>query len=491
MEENAESVVEPPAADTLDGNPLLAKEEENEYENETEDFDDEEEYGDGCCPLEGDVDSILKGSEDPLMMVQKARHAVTGRGVTLAMLMADGVIHPGQDAMSIDYLGQKFTADLLPDGKIKWREAGRVFSSPSAWAIHCKKIVNPMKKSGCGWASVRYKGRKLDVYKSAWFRKHRPVLMSVAGNYNETDDDYEDGDSEIKIKLESNEEGNDNAVDTLSNGGCLTGKVIVDYQPSVRHCTLGRRNMQHNPNTLVECSSFMTLAKIQPFNLSISSNCLLLLNFHCHLTCNEVIGYFAGKWDSTTQKLMVQSVFPCCCNVQNKDSAPTVEDNVRISMEQRGLVLAGWYHSHPKCQPDPSLKDIESQMEYQHQLKGSPNTFQPCFAIIVSPFICRFPGKTSELQAFYIMPPPEQRPLDYGMPMIVDYTLSHDSFITDDVYKEMVHLIEFYKNDPDYKYFKEKSWSSSAYLNNLENILARHCPNGLLDKRLSEILKTI
>lgn len=28
---------------------------------------------------------------------------------------------------------------------------------------------------------MRYKGRKLDVYKSAWFRKHRPVLMSVAG----------------------------------------------------------------------------------------------------------------------------------------------------------------------------------------------------------------------------------------------------------------------------------------------------------------------
>ena len=56
-------------------------------------------------------------------------------------------------------------------------------------------------------------------------------------------------------------------------------------------------------------------------------------------------------------------------------------------MEQRGLVLAGWYHSHPKCQPDPSLKDIESQMEYQHQLKGSPNTFQPCFAIIVCMYI--------------------------------------------------------------------------------------------------------
>ena len=29
-----------------------------------------------------------------------------------------------------------------------------MFNSPSAWAIHCKKMVNPFKKSGCGWASV-------------------------------------------------------------------------------------------------------------------------------------------------------------------------------------------------------------------------------------------------------------------------------------------------------------------------------------------------
>lgn len=52
-------------------------------------------------------------------------------------------------------------------------------------------------------------------------------------------------------------------------------------------------------------------------------------------------------------------------------------------IEKRGMIVAGWYHSHPKCQPDPSLRDIEAQMEYQYQLKGSPNTFQPCFSVIV------------------------------------------------------------------------------------------------------------
>ena len=52
--------------------------------------------------------------------------------------------------MSIDYLGQTFKGDLLQSGKIKSQETGLVFNNPSAWAIYCKQIVNPAKKSGCG-----------------------------------------------------------------------------------------------------------------------------------------------------------------------------------------------------------------------------------------------------------------------------------------------------------------------------------------------------
>lgn len=52
------------------------------------------------------------------------------------------------------FQGQRFVGDLLPDGKIKSQETDIIFASPSAWAIHCKRIINPEKKSGCGWASV-------------------------------------------------------------------------------------------------------------------------------------------------------------------------------------------------------------------------------------------------------------------------------------------------------------------------------------------------
>ena len=50
--------------------------------------------------------------------------------------------------------GAKFIGDLLPGGKIRAQETQKIFSSPSSWAIHCKKLLNPDKKSGCGWSSV-------------------------------------------------------------------------------------------------------------------------------------------------------------------------------------------------------------------------------------------------------------------------------------------------------------------------------------------------
>lgn len=93
------------------------------------------------------------------------------RTVTLQMLLAAHILKPEKNSMAIEYLGQKFVGDLLPDGKIKSVETETIFCSPSAWAIHCKRIINPDKKSGCGWASVRYKGKKLDHYKQQYLRK--------------------------------------------------------------------------------------------------------------------------------------------------------------------------------------------------------------------------------------------------------------------------------------------------------------------------------
>lgn len=82
------------------------------------------------------------------------------------------------------FQGQKFVGDLLEDGKIRSQETDLVFASPSAWAIACKRFINPEKKSGCGWSSVRYKGKKLDAYKNIWY-KRKQELEKQERDYNQ------------------------------------------------------------------------------------------------------------------------------------------------------------------------------------------------------------------------------------------------------------------------------------------------------------------
>lgn len=61
--------------------------------------------------------------------------------------------------------------------------------------MHCKRIINPDKKSGCGWASVKYKGKKLDAYKATWLRKCQLQKESTPSE--------DDGDTESDKKEET------------------------------------------------------------------------------------------------------------------------------------------------------------------------------------------------------------------------------------------------------------------------------------------------
>ncbi|XP_028392985.1 MPN domain-containing protein-like [Dendronephthya gigantea] len=149
-----------------------------EHDEEMEDVDDDDDEEEGQLEIQTPEDSEKDAGKKKGKGKKSGRTSLSGRGVTLKMLLDDGVLAVEEGCMSIDYLGQRFVADLLENGKIKWEGSEKLFNSPSAWAIHCKKLVNPTKKSGCGWASVKYKGKKLDQYKSTWFRKQRPLFQS-------------------------------------------------------------------------------------------------------------------------------------------------------------------------------------------------------------------------------------------------------------------------------------------------------------------------
>ncbi|XP_068776067.1 MPN domain-containing protein isoform X1 [Struthio camelus] len=496
--------------------------------------------GDDC--LEEDEDELEPGldeaeaeaepeAESGAKAAGGTRGAVlTRRGITLRVLLRDGLLEPARGVLSIYYLGKKFVGDLGADGTITWQETGQVFNSPSAWATHCKRLVNPAKKSGCGWASVRYKGQKLDQYKAAWLRKHQPNAPTAEESLASEGEEDELPEEEEE---EAAREGRAPAPEPTTarkpeerskKQQCksLAEQAVAEHGPPgkrpenkprvpVRYCTLGTRDSARNPQTLVEVTSFAAINKFQPFNVAISSNVLLLLDFHSHLTRSEVVGYLGGRWDTNTQRkyhrgrspsrhgqshlpraslavLTVLRAFPCRTRLGDAESAAAVEEEICQSLFLRGLSLVGWYHSHPFGPALPSLHDIDAQMDYQLKLQGSGNGFQPCLALICGPYYHGNPGVESRIAPFWVMPPPEQRPNDYGIPMDVEVAYLQDGFLTNDVLQEMTLLVEFYKGAPDLVKFQELWSQDQTYLDKLKGSLAARTPK---DQSFTHVLEQI
>ncbi|XP_054083471.1 MPN domain-containing protein CG4751 isoform X1 [Zeugodacus cucurbitae] len=336
----------------------------------------------------------------------------TTRNITLQTLMSANVLQPGKAVMTIDYLGQKFVGDLMPDGKIKSQETETVFLTPSAWAVHCKRFINPEKKSGCGWASVKYKGKKLDVYKNSWLRK-----CALQKDVN-----LDDLESEADKKSDS----------LLPN----IKRTICSYN------TVMNRNLPHDGNMLIKAVSFISMGKVQPFLVTFSSSALLLADFHCHLTMYEVCGYFGGHWDINTHTLTITKAYPC----RNIQTAAKEETDIKNMIVCDQLLLVGWYHSHPKFQAEPSLRDCDSQLEFQIRMRGSSDvTYTPCVSTIISPYYDENPSLESIIKSIWVMPPNETKQiLEYGRPMLMQCSVQLDKETPAYVHSELQACAAYY-----------------------------------------------
>uniref|UniRef100_A0A3P8QTI3 MPN domain-containing protein n=1 Tax=Astatotilapia calliptera TaxID=8154 RepID=A0A3P8QTI3_ASTCA len=429
---------------------------------------------------EEDEEELSGGEEADLRSSSGRGSLLTRRGITLRVLLKDGLVEPGDGVLAIHYLGKNFVGDLLTDGKIRWVETGQIFNSPSAWATHCKRLVNPAKKSGCGWASVRYRGQKLVQYKTTWLGLH--LRQEQKHQTWTTWYHFLLSSSSSPSPFPSSHPHLFDVTDVM-----VSRRTDRERIP-VRYCTLGTRDAARDPHTLVELSAFSAINRFQPFNVAVSSNVLLLMDFHCHLTTSEVVGYLGGRWDTNTQLLTVLRAFPCRTRLADRDSASAVEEEICQNLFMRGLSLVGWYHSHPRGPALPSLQDIDSQMDHQLRLQGSNNGFQPCLGIICGPYYHGNQGVASTITPFWVVPPPEQRPNDYGIPVAVEVTYVQDNFLTSDVLNEMMLLVDYYRAAPDLVQFNQYWCPDTTMMDKIKGSLSCHAPK---DQAYSQILEHV
>ena len=83
---------------------------------------------------------------------------------------------------------------------------------------------------------------------------------------------------------------------------------------------------------------------------------------------------------------------------------PVAELAVREIISDLGLVVVGWYHSHPLFRPDPSVTDINNQHQYQTLMRDEKSGLEPFIGLIVSTFDTQLPSVESHHQWFHTRP---------------------------------------------------------------------------------------
>ena len=129
----------------------------------------------------------------------------------------------------------------------------------------------------------------------------------------------------------------------------------------------------------------------------------------------------------------------------------------------QNLSLVGWYRSCPGLRALPSLKDTEAQLEYQMKLLG-PNdaSYSPCIGLLASPYTSG--SSESDMLVYWVVPPPESCPMEYGKPLKMIYTMVTDPCLSQNVLSLVDTMISYYKTHPRVVMFKEQVLRSRAFL---------------------------
>lgn len=109
------------------------------------------------------------------------------------------------------------------------------------------------------------------------------------------------------------------------------------------------------------------------------------------------------------------------------------------------------------------------------------NSYTPCVGII----ICKLPfyfmlfcllflhslapynyenvSLESSIMAYWVIPPPESKPNEYGRPMLMSYSVVQESALYPPVKTEMIKCVEYYRKEADFINFSDKLMGSNTY----------------------------
>nr|CAD7459538.1 unnamed protein product [Timema tahoe] len=122
-----------------------------------------------------------------------------------------------------------------------------------------------------------------------------------------------------------------------------------------------------------------------PFSVELHVEALLVMDLHSHAFHSEVIGLLGGRYYEEGAVLRITRSQPCKSNSSGVhcDMCPVSQTEASERLHAEDLEVVGWYHSHPKFFPNPSVQDLDTQSNMQSWLCKSSVAF---VSFILSPY---------------------------------------------------------------------------------------------------------
>ncbi|XP_071421103.1 deubiquitinase MYSM1 isoform X2 [Pithys albifrons albifrons] len=164
----------------------------------------------------------------------------------------------------------------------------------------------------------------------------------------------------------------------------------------------GSRQMRSSfdPFQLIPCCLF-TGEKQEPFQVKVSSEALLIMDLHSHVSLAEVIGLLGGRYSEADKVVEVCAAEPCSSLSTGLQCEMDAVSQTQASeaLAARGFQVIGWYHSHPAFEPNPSIRDIDTQAKYQSYFSRGGAMF---IGMIISPYNRNNPLPYSQITCLVI-----------------------------------------------------------------------------------------
>ncbi|NXY82083.1 MYSM1 deubiquitinase, partial [Alcedo cyanopectus] len=155
-----------------------------------------------------------------------------------------------------------------------------------------------------------------------------------------------------------------------------------------------------DPFQLIPCCLF-TEEKQEPFQVKVSSEALLIMDLHSHVSMAEVIGLLGGRYSEADKIVEVCAAEPCnsLSTGLQCEMDPVSQTQASETLAARGFSVIGWYHSHPAFDPNPSIRDIDTQAKYQSYFSRGGAMF---IGMIISPYNRNNPLPYSQMTCLVI-----------------------------------------------------------------------------------------